>query len=166
RPTIIALRATVITVAEISTGAAFLTGSRTVAAVAAVKIFLALRSVVFLGLGRGFARAIAALQLMDERGHDVVGRETFFGQTLDETILFRKFAAGEQRAELVEEHIFARRFDFVFGRDAAAFDADVREAFDVADLKQLAARHQRNRLAALACAPGAPDAVDVIFHVV
>ena len=79
---------------------------------------------------------------------------------------FVKFAAGEQRAELVEENIFARLRDFVFRRDLAALDADVGEALDVADLKQLAARHQRNRLAALARAPGAPDAVDVIFHVV
>src|ERR1035441_1827944 len=94
------------------------------------------------------ASAFTALQLMNERGHDVAGGETFFGQPLDEAILFRKFAAGEQRAELVEENIFARCLDFMFRRDATALDADVREALDVADLKQLAARDEGKRRAA------------------
>jgi len=103
---------------------------------------------------------------MDERGNDVVGRKTFLGEPLNEAVLFRKFTAGEQRTQFIEKNIFARLGHFVFRRDFSALDADVGEAFDVADLKQLAARHERDRLAALAGAAGAPDAVDVIFRVV
>jgi hypothetical protein len=45
-------------------------------------------------------------------------------------------------------------------------NAGVRVALDVADLKQFAPGYKRDRPSAAAHAPGAPDAMHVIFAVV
>ena len=103
---------------------------------------------------------------MEHRGDDVGAVEAFFEEAFNGVVLAVEFADLEGEADLVEHEVGAGFLDFFHGRDAAALDAHVGEALDVADLEKLAAGDEGEGHAAAPRAAGAADAVDVVLDVV
>src|SRR5687768_4866322 len=103
---------------------------------------------------------------MNQRRGNVRGGEAFFHQSPDEVILFREFAALQKGAQFANKYVGARIRDFIGGGNFGAMDARLGEALDLLNLKQFASGDERNSAAAAARAPGAPDAMHVIFRIV
>ena len=92
--------------------------------------------------------------------------ETFFQQRFDDVIVMAEIAGLKRFAETLEELIAARVFDFARAGNVAAAHPLAGEAFDVADEEHLSAAGEGNADSAASGAPGAPDAVHVVFRVV
>ena len=103
---------------------------------------------------------------MDERGRDVGGIKAFLQEPFDEVILFFVFADGQRGAQLFKKQARADFVDLIHGRNLSALNPHVGVALDVADLKQLPARHERDGSTGAAGAARPPDAMDVILAVI
>jgi len=99
-------------------------------------------------------RSVAALQMMDERGGDVGGVETFLEQTFDEMILFLYSRLAQSRREVCRGTSWRGLRELRHSRQFCALNARVGITLDVADLKQFASGDKRNRTAVRACATG------------
>src|SRR5581483_12269641 len=104
--------------------------------------------------------------MMNQRGSNVGGIESFFQKALDQTILFFERATGQGGSQLTQEHIRARIFDFRLIRNASALDLHPSEPLDMLNLKQLAPGHERNSQPAAPCPARSSNAMHVIFSVV
>src|SRR5207237_8654240 len=103
---------------------------------------------------------------MQQRGGDVGRTEALFEQTFDELVLPFEITAFQRRADFIQEHVGARFLDFANGGWFAAMNPGVGIALDIAYLKHLASRSERDRAAGLAFASRPANAMPVILSIV